>query len=363
MNSRFAFLATALVLSTAATAQDIRIGEGKNVAIPLPTYLEVVADSDPLGLTPLLETELKRVGYRIVSPGERAELVRRGATLRAIAAALPTRGARKAHVKDLVRENDLRWRKGGKEAVAELVDAGVWKRRGRSYRHVPGASLAAVDLSAPYSTCRLTFSYDDRVSITCSRTVSRLEGTFEDLSGGNRNVLFPVVLDQGLLANTCPPELLEALANRLRPTETAGGPERFVFESGRRESTVDGAWAVTTPVGKGCSKRDARGFVGDLAEAVSYSGPLRPADEVDRELSERSRELKGNLLFTPTPPALPGFSAELVVVTQLGCTRGGTDLDVRAILTATGEVIWSLDAAGLSREAVLNRLRNELAGR
>jgi hypothetical protein len=166
-----------------------------------------------------------------------------------------------------------------------------------------------------------------------------------------------------LLANTCPPELLEALANRLRPSETAGGPERFVFESGKGERAVDGAWAVATPVGKGCSKRDARGFVGDLAEAVSYSGPLRPADEVDRELAERSRELKGNLLFTPTPPPLPGFSADLIVLTQLGCTRGGTDLDVRAILTATGEVIWSLDATGLSREAVLNRLRNELGGR
>jgi hypothetical protein len=363
MNSRFAFLASALVLSMAASAQDIRVGEGKNVTIPLPTYLEVVAASDPLGLTPLLETELKRVGYRIVSPGERAELVRRGATLRAIAAALPARGARKATVKDIVRENDLRWRKGGKEAVAELVDAGVWKRRGRSYRHVPGASLAAVDLSAPHSTCRLTFSYDDRVSITCSRTVSRLEGTFEDLSGGKRIALFPVVLDQGLLANTCPPELLEALANRLRPSETAGGPERFVFQPGNSGNSAERSWAVATPVGKGCSRRDVRGFSSDLAEAIGHSGRTVPTEAADRELSERSRELKGDLLFTPTPPALPGFSAELVVVTQLGCTRGATEIDVRAIVTATGELHWSVDASGLTREAVLKRLRNELAGR
>lgn len=344
-------------------AQTFRLGDGKTAVLPFPSYLEVVTSSDPLGIQPLFETELRRVGYRVVSPAERAQKVERGTKLRAIAVALPDRGLRKAGVKGLVRAGGLKWRRGGKEAAEELVDLGVWRRRGRKYKPVAGAALDRIDLSAPHSTCRITFNYDDRASLSCARTVAQLEGTFEDLSGGTRIALVPFTYEQGKLSNDCPPAVLEAIANGLRPTEVAGGRTSFSFLRGATAPEEARSIGVASPAGKACTKKASKKFPSGFERSCLQQAPEVPSRKIDAALADLPRAQRGEALFTAAPPALPGMPADVVVISRWTCQEGTTAVVVRALETATGAVVWEARASALATPELLTRIRKELSMR
>lgn len=344
-------------------AQNLRIGDGKTAVLPFPAYLEVVTSADPLGIHALFETELRRVGYRIVSPIEREQLVLRGKTLRTIASALPVGGARKGSVKDVTRAAGLRWRKGGKEAAEELVDLGVWRRRGRRFKPVQGASLDRLDLTAPHSTCRLTFTYDDRSSMSCARTISRLEGSFEDLSGGKRVALVPFTYDQGVLSNDCPPAVLETIANGLRPTEVAGGRTSFSFSGNTATFREVESIGVASPAGKPCSTKANRKFSADFERECLRESSTVATKRIDAALSDLPRAQRGDALFASAPPPLQGMPVEMVVLSRWTCDKGTTAVVVRAVDAASGTVVWEARASALATPELITRIRKELSTR
>jgi hypothetical protein len=341
-------------------AQNLRIGDGKATVLPFPVYLEVATSSDPLGILPLFETELRRVGYRIVSSGEREQLVARGRTLRTIATALPASGARKGGVKEVTRSAGLKWRRGGKAAAEELVDLGVWRRRGRKFKPVAGASLDRLDLTAPHSTCRLNFTYDDRSSIACARTIARIEGSFEDLSGGKRVALVPFAFEQGMLSNDCPPAVLETIANGLRPTEAAGGRTSFSFSPTGASFGDARSIGVSSPTGKPCSPKATKKFSTAFERSCLPNKPGASSRQVDAALSDLPRAQRGEALFAPTPPSLSGMPVETVVISRWMCTDGTTSVVVRALDAEAGTVVWEARASALATSELLTRIRKEL---